>query len=128
MEIKFNILSILLSDSSKKEPSSGKPGSLNLTHIQLLSNLSYDKTKNQFFSLAAQGLIELIPLKVTKKGLAFIHECKIIRKHQDNINNNTYDVDYTRLTLRDPVSTNHKIKDMQQVINICNATIQVLSH
>lgn len=100
--------------------------SLNITHLQLYTGLSYNNLKTRVLKLHQKNLITLNPLSVTDKGYLFIHEHEIIQKSKKRLLDYNLEHDIDRMEARGPVTIQNQIKDHQQVIYTMAAIIEEL--
>jgi len=126
VQIYHDIL-IAISNESERESYTGKANH-NLTHIQLITGMAYDKLKKRVIIMTKNQLITIKPFDVTLKGYQFLQEYEILQKSKirlDTILGKEKQFSHQDLA-RLPVSKNHQMTDMQQVINAQNAIIEHL--
>lgn len=121
---------ILLAISNQTERSHfrGPKSCDNRTHLALITGLQHDKFNNHIALLTENKLLTTHPFTVTLKGYSFLRECEILDKSQlrlELILNKHTNITFTTM-LRSSTSTEHKLTDAQQVINVQNAIIKEL--
>ena len=120
-----SIILLAIADHGEKT-SAYNVTSLNLTHLQLYTGLSYNNLKTRVLKLEQKNLITLNPISVTDRGFLFIHEFEIIQKSKKRLLNYTIESDIDRINARGPVTTQNQLKDYQQVVYAMAAIIEEL--
>ena len=126
LEIIHDILTAIADHAD--EISRYKVTTLNITHLQLYTGLSYNNLKTRILKLEQKNLITLNPLSVTYIGFLFIHEFEIIQKSKKRLLDYNLDSDIDRIEARGPVTTQNQIKDYQQTLCAMAAIIEELEN